>query len=525
VSEVRVAFIGGQDSVALVRSRVWTGLAIGAALSVVTACSGTPEPTATPLPTVEPTLATLALPTPPPLTLPAMAPLRFKSCAGSPGMQCSTMTVPLDYADPTGATIAIAVARLSAFTAHPAGSIVVNPGGPGESGIDYLEEAASRFATLRATYDIVSFDPRGTGRSEPARCLAPSDLDAYFALDPLNMSTSNQQAIVALSQRFAEGCLAKSGRRLLFLGTQYVARDLEELRRALGGQKLTYLGLSYGTYLGEVYASLYPQNVRAMVLDGVENPSLPLLTEGEDQATAFEGDLDDFEARCASGCGFTQSPAATIAQVLSRAASDPLRLDGQVFTRGEAMTGILTYLYEPAGDRDLDIALANAVIQAARGNPNLLLGSADDYVGRAANGTYSPVAEANISIACGDNAVPTALSTYVSEAQSMNAIDPVFGADVVWGLLVCAYWPFHPPPPAFHTVDTAPLLLVGATGDPATPYTWALGALPYFPGSVLLTRDGDGHVSFGKSTCADADEAAYLTRLVLPPPGSVCPTN
>jgi pimeloyl-ACP methyl ester carboxylesterase len=440
-------------------------------------------------------------------------------------MQCSTMTVPLDYADPTGATIAIAVARLSAFTAHPAGSIVVNPGGPGESGIDYLEEAASRFATLRATYDIVSFDPRGTGRSEPARCLAPSDLDAYFALDPLNMSASNQQAIVALSQRFAEGCLAKSGRRLLFLGTQYVARDLEELRRALGGQKLTYLGLSYGTYLGEVYASLYPQNVRAMVLDGVENPSLPLLTEGEDQATAFEGDLDDFEARCASGCGFTQSPAATIAQVLSRAASDPLRLDGQVFTRGEAMTGILTYLYEPAGDRDLDIALANAVIQAARGNPNLLLGSADDYVGRAANGTYSPVAEANISIACGDNAVPTALSTYVSEAQRMNAIDPVFGADVVWGLLVCAYWPFHPPPPAFHTVDTAPLLLVGATGDPATPYTWALGALPYFPGSVLLTRDGDGHVSFGKSTCADADEAAYLTRLVLPPPGSVCPTN
>jgi hypothetical protein len=189
------------------------------------------------------------------------------------------------------------------------------------------------------------------------------------------------------------------------------------------------------------------------------------------------------------------------------------------------MTGILTYLYEPAGDRDLDIALANAVLDAARGNASLLLGSADDYAGRAANGTYSPVAEANVSIACGDNAVPTALSTYVTEAQRMNAIDPVFGADVVWGLLVCAYWPFHPPPPAFHTVDTAPLLLVGATGDPATPYAWALGALPYFPGSVLLTRDGDGHVSFGKSTCADADEAAYLTRLILPPPGSVCPTN
>jgi len=482
-------------------------------------------PTTTPNPTIEPTPATLALPTPPPLTLPAVAPLVFKSCAGSPGMQCSSMTVPLDYADPTGPTIAIAVARLPAFTAHPAGSIVVNPGGPGESGIDYLEEAAGRFATLRATYDIVSFDPRGTGRSEPARCLAPSDLDAYFALDPLNTSASNQQAIIALSQRFAAGCLAKNGRRLLFLGTQYVARDLEELRRALGGQKLTYLGLSYGTYLGEVYASLYPQNVRAMVLDGVENPSLQLLTESEDQATAFEGDLDDFEARCASGCGFTQSPAATFAQVLSRAASDPLRWKGQLLTRGEAMTGILTYLYEPAGDRDLDIALANAVLDAARGDASLLLGSADDYAGRAANGTYSPVAEANVSIACGDNAVPTALSTYVTEAQRMNAIDPVFGADVVWGLLVCAYWPFHPPPPAFHTVDTAPLLLVGATGDPATPYAWALGALPYFPGSVLLTRDGDGHVSFGKSTCADADEAAYLTRLILPPPGSVCPTN
>jgi pimeloyl-ACP methyl ester carboxylesterase len=440
-------------------------------------------------------------------------------------MQCATMTVPLDYADPTGATVAIAVARLPAYAAHPAGSIVVNPGGPGESGIDYLEEVAGRFATLRATYNIVSFDPRGTGRSEPARCLAPSDLDAYFALDPLNTSAANQQAIVALSQRFAAGCLAKSGRRLLFLGTQYVARDMEELRRALGGQKLTYLGLSYGTYLGEIYASLYPQNVRAMVLDGVENPSLPLLTEGEDQATAFEGDLNDFEAGCAHGCGFTESPAATIAEVLSRAASNPLRVDGRPLTRGEAITGILTYLYEPAEDRDLELALANALVEASHGNAGLLLGSADDYVGRAANGTYSPVAEANISIACGDNAVPTALSTYVTEAQRMNVTDPVFGADVVWGLLVCAYWPFHPPPPAFHTVDTVPLLLVGATRDPATPYSWALGALPFFPGSVLLTREGDGHVSFGKSTCADADEAAYLTRLVLPPAGSLCPTN
>jgi pimeloyl-ACP methyl ester carboxylesterase len=495
------------------------------ALCVMSGCSATPEPTTTPLPTVGSTLATLALPEPPPLTLPPVAPLVFKPCAGSPGMQCSTLTVPLDYADPTGPTIAIAVARLPAFTAHPAGSIVVNPGGPGESGIDYLEEAAGRFATLRATDDIVSFDPRGTGRSDPARCLAPSDLDAYFALDPLDMSAANQQAIVALSQRFAAGCLAKNGRRLLFLGTQYVARDLEELRRALGETKLTYLGLSYGTYLGEVYASLYPHNVRAMVLDGVENPSLPLLTEGEDQATAFEGDLNNFETGCARGCGFPVSPAATIAEVLERAASDPLRVDGRPLTRGEAITGILTYLYAPAGDRDLEIALANAINQAARGNPGLLLGSADDYVGRAANGTYAPVAEANISIACGDNAVPTALSTYVTEAQRMNAIDPVFGADVVWGLLVCSYWPFPPPPPGFHTVDTVPLLLVGATGDPATPYSWAEGALPYFPGSVLLTRDGDGHVSFGKSTCADADEAGYLTRLILPPSGAVCPTN
>ena len=170
-SEARVADIGRQDSVAPVRSRLWTGLAIGAALSVVSGCSATPKPTTTPLPTVEPTLATLALPAPPPLSLPAVAPLVFKACAGSPGMQCSTMTVPLDYADPSGPTIAIAVARLPAFSAHPAGSIVVNPGGPGESGIDYLEQAAGRFATLRATYDIVSFDPRGDG-TQRARAMS-----------------------------------------------------------------------------------------------------------------------------------------------------------------------------------------------------------------------------------------------------------------------------------------------------------------------------------------------------------------
>ncbi len=409
------------------------------------------------------------------------------------------MTVPVDYAQPSGPAVAIAIARLPAFATHSSGSIVVNPGGPGESGIDYLAAAASQFSTLRASYDIVSFDPRGTGRSAPARCLDPSTLDAYFAFDPIDTAATNQRAIEALSQRFAAGCLARNGRRLLFLGTQYVARDLEELRRGLGEPKLTYLGLSYGTYLGEVYASLYPENVRAMVLDGVVNPTLPLLTEGEQQATAFERDLADFESGCTRGCGFTRSPASTIAQVLATAAADPLRVNGRALTRGEALTGILIYLYAPAEDRNPEHALANALTQAAGGNPDTLLRAADAYVGRLGNGTYTPVAEANASIACADKPAPTTFATYVTEAARMNAIDPHFGGDVVWGLLVCAYWPFHPPSPAFPTVDTAPLLLVGATGDPATPYPWAQGTLPYFPGSLLLTRDGDGHVSFGKS--------------------------
>jgi pimeloyl-ACP methyl ester carboxylesterase len=440
-------------------------------------------------------------------------------------MQCSTLTVPLDYAVPSGSTVAIAVARLPAFTAHASGSIVVNPGGPGESGITFLEAAADRFATLRASYDIVSFDPRGTGRSEPARCLAPSDLDAYFALDPIDTSAANVGTIEALSRRFATGCLARNGRRLLFLGTEYVARDVEELRRALGGSKLTYLGFSYGTYLGEVYASLYPQNVRAMVLDGVVNPTLPLLGESEQQATAFERDLSDFESGCARGCGFSASPGATIAQVLLKAAADPLHVNGRSLTRGEALTGILTYLYQPAEDRNIQRALAAARTQAAAGHADTLLRSADAYFDRGPDGTYSPLSEANVSIACADKPAPTTLATYVTEAQRMNILDPHFGADVVWGLLVCADWPFQPPPPAFPTVDTVPLLLVGATGDPATPYAWAGGALAFFPGSVLLTRVGDGHVSFGKSRCALAYETAYLTHLALPPPGTTCPTD
>jgi pimeloyl-ACP methyl ester carboxylesterase len=435
------------------------------------------------------------------------------------------MTVPLDYADPSGPTIAIAVARLPALNGAARGSIVVNPGGPGEPGIDYLNEASSQFSSLRATYNIVSFDPRGTGRSEPAHCVPGPDLDQYYSADPIAATLQSEATLVALSQRLAAGCLAHNGRTLLFLGTQYTARDLEELRRALGGAPLTYLGLSYGTFLGETYASLYPNNVRAMVLDGVENPTIPLLPASEDQATAFEHDLADFESACAQGCGFDRSPAATISGVLAQAARAPLIVNGRPLTRAEAITGIVTYLYAPAGDRNLEQALANAINQAASGNGDLLLGSADDYVGRKSDGTYAPLAEANIAIACADSSVPTALSTYVSEAQRMNAIDPHFGADTVWGALVCAYWPFHAPAPTFHTVQTAPLLLVGATGDPATPYKWALGAIPFFPGSVLLTRDGDGHVSFGKSTCADSYEQAYLLKLTLPPPGTTCPTN
>ncbi|HUZ69586.1 MAG TPA: alpha/beta hydrolase [Candidatus Saccharimonadales bacterium] len=503
--------------------RVWTRFALVAAVCAAAGCS--PSPAApTPPPTDEPTLGTLALPVPPPLTLPAVLRLRFRPCSGAVGLQCATMTVPLDYADPSGTTISIAVARLPAVNAA-SGSIVVNPGGPGESGIDYLNEAASRFSRLRASYNIVSFDPRGTGRSEPAHCLPGADLDEYYSADPIGNTAQSEATLVALSQRFAAGCLARTGRTLLFLGTQYTARDLEELRRALGGAPLTYLGLSYGTFLGETYASLYPDKVRAMVLDGVENPTIPLLPASDDQATAFEHDLTDFEAGCAQGCGFSRPPAATIAGVLAQADRAPLIVNGRPLTRAEAITGILTYLYEPAEDRNLEQALANAINQAASGNGDLLLGSADDYVGRHSDGTYAPLAEANIAIACADNSVPTTLSTYVSEGQRMNAIDPHFGAAMVWGDLACAYWPFHAPPAPFRTVETAPLLFVGATGDPATPYRWALGAIPFFPGSVLLTRDGDGHVSFGKSTCADSYEQTYLVRLTLPPSGTTCPTN
>lgn len=506
------------------RPRVWTRLALGAAACAATGCSPAAL-TPTAAPTDEPTLGTLAAPASPPLTLPAVSPLAFHDCPGAAGLQCATLTVPLDYANPEGGSIAIEVAQLPALTSRARGSIIVNPGGPGKSGIDYLTEAANRFTSLRASYNVVSFDPRGSGRSDPAHCLAPADLDQYFAADPIAETAQSQAVLVALAQRFATGCLQRTGRTLLFLGTQYTARDLEELRRAMGGAKLTYLGLSYGTYLGEIYASLYPQNVRAMVLDGVEDPTIPLLTASEDQATAFEHDLSDFEAGCAQGCGFSQSPAATIAQVLATAAKDPLIINGRKLTRAEAITGIVTYLYEPSEDRDLELALANAINEAAHGDGDLLLGSADDYVGRAGNGTYNPLVEANIAIACADNPVPTTLATYVSEAQRMNTIDPVFGADTVWGDLVCAFWPFHPPPPTFHTVDTAPLLLVAATGDPATPYQWAQGAIQFFPGSVLLTRVGDGHVSFGKSPCANADEQAYLVNLTLPPAGASCPTS
>jgi pimeloyl-ACP methyl ester carboxylesterase len=503
---------------------VWRRLALLAAVCAAAGCS--PNPAApTPLPTDEPTLGTLALPAPPPLTLPAVQTLRFKPCSGVSGLQCATMKVPLDYADPSAQTISIAVARLPALSARAQGSIVVNPGGPGEPGTDFLNEAASEFSSLRASFNIVSFDPRGTGRSDPAHCLSGADLDQYYSADPIADTAQSEATLVALSQRFAAGCLDRTGRTLLFLGTQYTARDLEELRRALGGTPLTYLGLSYGTFLGETYASLYPNHVRAMVLDGVENPTIPLLPASEDQASAFEHDLADFETNCAQGCGFDRSPDATIAGVLSQAARAPLIVNGRPLTRAEAITGIITYLYAPAEDRNLEQALANAIKQAASGNGDLLLGSADDYVGRASNGTYSPLAEANMAIACADSSAPTTLSTYVAEAQRMNAIDPHFGADTVWGSLVCAYWPFHPPAPSFHTVETAPLLFVGATGDPATPYKWALGAVPFFPGSVLLTRDGDGHVSFGKSACADAYELAYLFKLTLPPTGTTCQTN
>jgi len=471
--------------------------------------------------------------------------LNWQSC--NDGFECARLAVPFDYARPGGRRFSLPVIKLPASDpSHRVGALVVNPGGPGGSGVQYALGARSEFpAAVLARFDIVGFDPRGTAASEPAlTCMTGPQLDKYLATDDMPADAAQLATVIAQSELYAARCAQNSAALLPYVGTQNAARDMDVLRAALGESQLTFLGKSYGTYLGAWYAQLFPRRVRALVLDGAVDPDTPSLQDDIAQAQGFQVAFRSFAAWClaAPGCPLQGTPAspgadggpgagggpvdmaaARLQALVVRANSVPLAnklVDGQVADGAMLLTGVASALYSKAVWTDLKTGLA----QAFTGDGTVLVQLANLLLERNPDGTYANLADADTSISCLDRPWPRSLAPWRAAASAAARAAPLFGASIVWGSLPCAYWPVPSYPlPRIRAAGARPILVVGTLRDPATPYRWAQALAADLSSGVLLGWNGDGHTAYGEgSACVDTIVNDYLISLSVPRSGTVC---
>ncbi|GAA1273179.1 peptidase [Planotetraspora silvatica] len=452
-------------------------------------------------------------------------PLAWTQCeqvSTSSGFECATMQVPLDYAKPDGEQIGIALIRLKA--AEPGrrlGSLVFNFGGPGGSGVSTLLNAASAFSVLGRRYDLVSFDPRGVDRSSGVRCLDDRRMDQFLAEEPsLNVDTER-----ALDVEFANACYKNSGKILPYVGTINAARDMDALRAALGDSHLNYFGFSYGTHLGAAYATLYPKNVGRMVLDSALDPSVSMLEMSKTQALGFQLAYEDYLTDCAKttqSCPLGPDKAAANGAVLSLLddlESRPVKVGDREVTATLARTGITQALYS----RLTWPLLTDALVDARKGDPSGLLALADQYGGRQPNGTYSTLQSSLPAILCADTTDRPTVAQAGALARQLLKPTPIFAATAA-SAGMCSLWrtPGEDTNQHVDATGSNPIVVVGVTHDPATPYQWAPRLANQLRTAVLLTLNGEGHGAYGQSPCIDTAVNAYLNDGKVPANGLTC---
>jgi len=442
--------------------------------------------------------------------------------------ECGTTRVPKDYDNPTDGEYELFLIRgVSTEQTARIGSLLVNPGGPGASGVDTaVGLALSLPLEILARFDIVGFDPRGVGISDPVECLSDSFKDEIYASEPTPRTPEEIDEALDLSEEVGDGCEAKYGDELGNFNTTYTARDMDRLREALGDEQLTYLGYSYGTTLGSTYAELFPDRVRALVLDGAVDPSKDDLESSEGQAAGFEQAFDAFAADCAargSACPAGADPRTLVYQLLDQAEASPIPSsgpDGRSASDGLVFTGVLSALYSQDAWPDLARALADAQAGDSAG----ILALADGYTRRQSDGTYPNLTDANIAINCADSDqtfTPSDVREYIAE---WDVTYPLYGAALASGLMTCTLWEAtRHPLPERDAAGSAPILVIGTEGDPATPYEGAVTMAEQLEAGVLLTWEGEGHTAFPKTDCITDAVVNYLIDLVAPTDGTTCP--
>ncbi|MHA7154674.1 alpha/beta hydrolase [Arthrobacter sp. TMN-50] len=444
---------------------------------------------------------------------------------------CATIEVPLDYADPSRESINIALIRSDA-TGEPRGSVLVNPGGPGGSGVNIVRDALT-FVTsdrLREAYDVVGFDPRGVGKSSAVDCQTDEELEAD-RLEYLEPGVSDAEALETLTreaEEFAAQCAERTGELLGFVDTDSAARDLDILRAAVGDQQLNYLGFSYGTALGAAYAELFPTTTGRLVLDGAVDPSLSSEEITLGQARGFEASLRSYVADCqlAADCPLPagiEEGVEVIQDLFRLVEESPMTAsDGRLVTIGTFFTGFILPLY----DNNNWTLLTGAIDQALQGDPSAMLQLADLAAEREPNGSYATNStEAFTAINCLDYPMTSDPAQLKADAAELAAASPTFGPYLAYGGLTCDAWAFEPVlerAPA-SAPNAGPMLVIGTTGDPATPYDWSLALADQLTTSVHVTWDGEGHTAYGRAgSCIGDLVDSYFIDGTVPEDGVSC---
>ncbi|MFE9848002.1 alpha/beta hydrolase [Streptomyces sp. NPDC005576] len=455
----------------------------------------------------------------------------WKKCAAPEGgkapggsWRCATVQVPLDYRKPDGDTIGIAlIKRRATSTRERIGSLLFNFGGPGGSGVGTLPLAAGDYGRLNSRYDLVSFDPRGVAASEGVECRGDGETEASLKRVDLTPDTpAEEAAFMKDGAEIGAACEKNSGKVLPFLTTTNTARDMDLIRQVLGDQKLYYFGMSYGTELGGTYAHLFPGHVGRGVLDAVVDPTADTVGHARNQAEGFQRALGNYlEDRGED----LEAGSARIARLLAKLDKNPLPTDsGRMLSESLAVIGIVTPLYSQSDWPLLTQALDEA---EDNGTGNTLLALADSYNDRDENGHYGTMAQSQRAISCADSSARPTVDDARALLPEFRKLSPVFGAFLAWDTAGwCANWPVtgeHDTPEA-SAPGAAPILVIGTTGDPATPYEGAPRMADELGKDVgvLLTNKGEGHGSYGNGTCVTARTDSYFLDGKVPADGSTC---
>ena len=462
------------------------------------------------------------IPKPPSTSTPPAVPIAWHSCDAG---ECGSVSVVLDRAAPKGARIDLAVARASrAKSGERIGSLLVNPGGPGASGLDIVGYIASSLPkAITDRFDVVAWDPRGSGKSAPVSC--GNELDGRFAVDTSPDDPAELAGLEAAARQFVDACVEQTGERLRHISTVDTVADLDDLRAALGDDRLTYLGLSYGTYIGGLYATTYPTHVRALVLDGALDPTLSAEDVSVQQAKGFDDSLNEFFAWCRarSTCSFHhENPARAYDALVQRIDARPIGRGATRFGPTQLDIAVAALLY---GGESGYRALASGLHDLEGGSSATLATASDQYLGRNQDGQYDDEWAAFIAISCADG--PNLTLVAAEALQRRAAIEaPHFGAGNVGLGYECSFWPYPPArtgPVSFSAPTAPPIVVVGTRGDPATPVAWARGLATQLVSGRLVTVDDTTHTaSLNGNSCLDAILVRYLVELQAPETGTSC---